>query len=104
MREIGVRVKLVERGFIRTNFPNAEELSKDRSLREFDAATSHNLSTRWADGVESVVAAEVIFTAATDGTDQLRYTVGEDARLWASQRGTQDDATFFEGMRALFGQ
>ena len=104
MREIGVRVKLVERGFIRTNFPNAVELSKDRSLREFDAATSHNLSTRWADGVESVVAAEVIFTAATDGTDQLRYPVGEDARLWLLSAALRTMRRFFEGMRALFGQ
>jgi hypothetical protein len=44
------------------------------------------------------------FTAATDGTDQLRYVAGEDARQFESQRDSQDDAIFFAGMRALFGQ
>jgi len=57
-----------------------------------------------ASGAEAATAAEVIFTAATDGTDQLRYTAGEDARHLASERACQDDATFFTGMRALFGQ
>ena len=44
----------------------------------------------------------VIYTAATDGTDQLRYTVGEDAKHLAAQRDSQDDATFFEEMHTLF--
>lgn len=107
MREIGVRVKLVEPGFIKTNFANAVEFSNDTSLSEYQRLVYklwEVAGSMRAAGAESVVAAEVIFTAATDGTDQLRYTVGEDARQWASQRDSQDDATFFEGMRRLFGQ
>jgi len=107
MREIGVRVKLVEPGFIKTNFSNAMEFCNNPALTEYQ----HLVGNLWgvagsmrAGGAESIVAAEVIFTAATDGSDQLRYTAGEDARQWASQRGSQDDAAFFAGMRALFGQ
>lgn len=44
----------------------------------------------------------VIYTAATDGSDQLRYTVGEDAKHLAAQRDSQDDATFFEEMHTVF--
>ena len=107
MREIGVRVKLVEPGFIKTNFGNAMEFNNNKSLSEYQPLVGklwEVAGSMRADGAEAVVAAEVIFTAATDGTDQLRYTVGEDARRLASQRGSQDDATFFAGMRRLFGQ
>jgi short-subunit dehydrogenase len=107
MREIGVRVKLVEPGFIKTNFGNAMEFNNNKALGEYQPLVGklwEVAGSMRADGAEALVAAEVIFTAATDGTDQLRYTVGEDARRLASQRGSQDDATFFAGMRRLFGQ
>jgi short-subunit dehydrogenase len=107
MREIGVRVKLVEPGIIKTNFANAMEFSNDTSLREYQRLVGklwEVAGSMRANGAEAEVAAEVIYTAATDGTDQFRYTVGEDAKHLASRRDTQDDATFFKEMRALFGQ
>jgi NAD(P)-dependent dehydrogenase (short-subunit alcohol dehydrogenase family) len=107
MREIGVRVKLVEPGIIKTNFANAMEFSNDISLREYQRLVDklwEVAGSMRANGAEAVVAAEVIYTAATDGTDQLRYTVGEDAKHLAAQRDSQDDSTFFAGMRTLFGQ
>jgi NAD(P)-dependent dehydrogenase (short-subunit alcohol dehydrogenase family) len=107
MREIGVRVKVVEPGMIKTNFFNAMEFSNDRTLTEYQRLVGKLfafVSATAAKGADAAVAAEAIYTAATDGTDQLRYTAGEDARLWASQRASQDDAAFFAGMRALFGQ
>ena len=57
-----------------------------------------------AAGAEASVAAEAIYTAATDGTDQMRYTVGEDARHLAEQRDTLDYAKLFKMMRTMFGQ
>jgi NAD(P)-dependent dehydrogenase (short-subunit alcohol dehydrogenase family) len=107
MREIGVLVKLVEPGFIKTNFRNAIEFSNDQSLSEYQRLVGKLWETTRsmaANGAESIAAAEVIFTAATDGTDRLRYTVGEDARHWTSQRDSQDDAKFFAEMRKLFHQ
>ena len=47
--------------------------------------------------------AEVVHTATTDGTDQLRYEAGADAVRLLAQRRDVDDATFFAGMRAQFG-
>jgi hypothetical protein len=49
------------------------------------------------------VAAEVIFEAATDGKDQLRYTAGEDAKAIIAQRRELDDTTFMAGMKTQFG-
>ncbi len=43
------------------------------------------------------VVAQVIYTAATDGTNQLRYTAGDDAKMIIAQRQQVDDATFISG-------
>jgi NAD(P)-dependent dehydrogenase (short-subunit alcohol dehydrogenase family) len=106
MREIGVRVKLVEPGMIKTNFGNAMEFNNDSSLSEYQRLVGklwEIAGSMRANAAEAMAVAEVIFTAATDDTDQLRYTAGEDAKHLASQRDSQDDATFFEQMRTFFG-
>jgi hypothetical protein len=52
---------------------------------------------------EPGVVAEVIYQAATDGTNQLRYTAGEDAKVLVAQRKQADDATFIGGIKRQFG-
>ena len=42
----------------------------------------------------SIVVAKVIYEAATDGTDTLRYTAGEDAKEFVANRKAADDVTF----------
>jgi hypothetical protein len=46
--------------------------------------------------------ADVIYEAATDGTNKLRYTAGEDAKEIIAQRQQLDDETFFSGIRSQF--
>lgn len=107
MRAIGVRVKLVEPGFIKTNFAKAVEFNNDESLSEYQGLVGklwEVAEPMRANGSDATVAAEVIYTAATDGSDQLRYTAGEDAKQMVMQRNSQADAAFFEQMHARFGQ
>jgi NAD(P)-dependent dehydrogenase (short-subunit alcohol dehydrogenase family) len=107
MREIGVRVKVIEPGMIKTNFANAMEFNNDTALHEYQSLIGkfwEGLGPLVANAAEPAVVAEVIYAAVTDGTDQLRYTAGEDARHFAAQRAAQDDAAFFKQMRTLFGQ
>ena len=54
-------------------------------------------------GSEPIVVAEVIYEAVTDGTDQLRYTAGEDAKEFIANRKAVDDATFIGGIKSQFG-
>ena len=49
------------------------------------------------------VAAETIYEAATDGSDRLRYLVGEDAKTWASMLAGMDGEQYFANMSAMFG-
>ena len=52
---------------------------------------------------EPSVVAEVIYEAATDGTDQLRYTAGEDARMLMENRKKYSDAEFIGGIKSQMG-
>ncbi len=48
--------------------------------------------------------AEVVFEAATDGKDTLRYPAGEDAKAYYQQRKVAGDEIFRKGIRdAFFG-
>ena len=47
--------------------------------------------------------AEVIYDAATDGTDQIRYISGQAAaQLLANRSSAEQDEQFVAGMRAQF--
>jgi hypothetical protein len=56
-----------------------------------------------ASGDEPEVVAEVVYQAATDGTDQLRYTAGPYAAELLANRAAADDTTFVGGVKQQFG-
>ena len=107
MAEIGVRVKIVEPGMIKTDFGGRSfDFNNDESMTEYQGL----VGKLWAameplasSGSEPEVVAEVIYKAATDETDQLRYTAGPDAEQIVAQRKASDDATFLNGIKAQFG-
>ena len=104
---LGVRVKLIEPGMVRTDFAGRSfDFSNDPALAEYQPTVQALLGAmgpmaEHASLAESV--AEVIYQAATDGADQLRYEVGEDARQLLAARRSTDDASFLGHMRAQFG-
>ncbi|GAA2645207.1 SDR family oxidoreductase [Paractinoplanes durhamensis] len=104
---IGVSVKIVEPGFVNTDFGGRSfDFTNDESLAEYQklvGAFYSALSEFAAGGDDASVVAEVIFRAATDGTDQLRYTAGPYAAELLGQRAAVDDATFIGGIRQQFG-
>ena len=55
------------------------------------------------EGSEPELVAEVIYQAATDGSDQMRYIAGADAEQLIAGRKSADDATFLGGIKAQFG-
>ncbi|MBZ9772400.1 SDR family oxidoreductase [Mesorhizobium sp. CO1-1-8] len=102
---IGVRVKIVEPGMVATGFGAALDFSNDESLTEYQDAigklmTGFEKAQKSASPPEAV--AEVVYEAATDGTDRLRYAVGADAKTVLAARKSQDDATFLRGIRDQF--
>jgi len=93
LQPLGIKVKLVEPGGIKTDFAG-------RSMNEFDQskfpeykAYNDKILARFKDpkytqnfGTPEMVA-EVIWQAATDGTNTLRYLAGKDAKqFWGLRR------------------
>lgn len=107
LESIGIKVKLVEPGAIATDFAERSlDLVRDDALPEYEEITNKLLSAFETIGSQSSpasVVAEVIWTAVTDGTNTLRYTAGEDAKVFVANRKAQDDATFIAGIKTQFG-
>lgn len=105
---LGIRVKLVEPGGVKTDFAGRSfDFSNDESLAEYQPlvqallAAMANMDTSAHQTPEEV--AEVIFTAATDSSPRLRYVSGEGAKALLATRYKGDEEAFLAGLRAQFG-
>ena len=110
MRAIGVKMKIVEPGSITTNFLGRSlDFAVDDSMPEYKdmsdtiAATLEGMRATPDRGAAPSVCAEVIFAAATDGTDKLRYPAGPDAEQFLSLKDGKTDEEYIDGMAAQFG-
>jgi short chain dehydrogenase len=104
---LGCKMKIVEPGAIKTDFAGRSfDFMNDESLIEYREVVQKLMGAIGAllqNASEPGVVAEVIYQAATDGTNQLRYTAGEDAKVLVAQRKQADDATFIGGIKRQFG-
>ncbi len=106
MAAVGVKVKIVEPGLVKTDFGGRFfDFNNDETIIEYQEIVGKLLAgfariTEMAS--EPILVAEVIYRAATDGTDQLCYIAGKDAEETIAKRKAEDDATFLQGMRNQF--
>ena len=105
LRQFGIGLKIVEPGGMKTDF----------FTRSFDTGR-HEAYDKLVDKVMSVITdpkqmeshsspaqiAEVVYEAATDGKDQLRYVAGEDARATYAMRLQVGDEAFRKGLQKQF--
>ena len=104
---LGIRVKLVEPGGIKTDFGGRSlDFNNDPALPEYQPLVQSVLGVlgpMMEAGSTPESIAEVVYAATTDDTDQLRFEAGADAKQMLAGRRTADDASFFAGMKAQFG-
>lgn len=105
LEPLGIRVRIVEPGMIKTNFGGSSfDLAVDESLSDYAPTTEAmgrvfgKLATSPSDP-ETV--AEVIWDAVNDAGSRLRFRAGEDAEELLDRRKTQDDETFIGGIKEL---
>jgi NAD(P)-dependent dehydrogenase (short-subunit alcohol dehydrogenase family) len=107
VQEFGGKVKIVEPGAIATDFTGRSlDFSNDESMTEYQPIVGKLLAATQAmfgEASPASVVADVIYEAATDGTDQLRYAAGEDAKAIIAQRQHADDAAFTSVIKSQFG-
>lgn len=107
LEPIGIHMKIVEPGVIKTNFGGSSfDFNNDESLAEYQPFVGQIMAAMGsmeASGSDPIIVAETIYEAATDGTSQLRYIAGDDAKAIIEQRKATDDATFLAGLKAQFG-
>ena len=97
LNPIGIRTKIIEPGGYKTEFAG-------RSLSAFGAGSLTDYQQPWdrftaalaqwsfSENIREV--ADAIYQAATDGSDQLRYPVGQDAEQMLQLRLQMDDPNF----------
>lgn len=108
LRPLGIRVKIVEPGAIKTDFyDRSVEMAHDRALSEYNALVDKaipRMNKAGAKAAPPAIVAKAIYRAATDGGWKLRYPVGADARGLLSMRRLLPDAAYQAMIRqALLG-
>lgn len=108
LEPFGVRVKIVEPGMIKTDFGGRSfDFCNDESLVEYQG-TVQQLFAYWgklgSNPSDPSVVAAVIWKAAHDDTDALRFRAGADAELLLGARKAQDDATFIGDLKSQLGR
>lgn len=105
--EFGGQVKIIEPGAIETDFAGRSfDFNNDESLTEYQGTVAKLFSVMPAmleHASPASLVAEVIYEAATDGTSQIRYIAGEDAKVLLNNRKQLDDAVFIGGIKSQFG-
>ena len=106
LNPFGIRVKLVEPGAIKTDFVTRSlDVLQKEGLRAYDDFVNRVReawnAARQLSSPEMV--AEVIFQAATDGTPQLRYIAGADAKMIIETRAKISQEEYYALIRNRFG-
>ena len=101
--EIGVRVKLIEPGAVRTDFyGRSAEFVHDPNLMPYQGAierSRHRMQTMGSKGCSPEQVAATIWQAVTDDSEQLRYPVGSDARMLLGLRRFMSDRRYLATLR-----
>ncbi len=107
LAEFNIKVKTVAPGRVATDFASR---SLDTIINEGDK-TPYDISIQkvWdafrsgLTGSNPDLIAEVIYTAATDGSHQLRYLAGEDAKSMYEAWKNMSNEDFYEMIKTNFG-
>ena len=107
MDAIGVKVKIVEPGMIATDFAGRSfDFQNNPELVEYQEVVGKVMQAFASGGGMSPstpeLVAEVIYDAATDGSNQMRYRAGADAHYLLDSRKELDEDAFIQNIKDQF--
>jgi NAD(P)-dependent dehydrogenase (short-subunit alcohol dehydrogenase family) len=98
LRQFNIKVKIIEPGAIKTDFyTRSITVAKQAGLTAYDdyvQRTLPQMDRAGKEGSPPEITAQAIYTAATDGSWQLRYPAGGNAGLLLALRKLLPDAWF----------
>jgi NAD(P)-dependent dehydrogenase (short-subunit alcohol dehydrogenase family) len=106
LEPFGIKVILIEPGFIKTNFANAVVIAK----RAQDSASPYSglmqkmraSTTELAKNAsDAELVANIILEAASNPNPRLRYLAGKDVESWAASKKNMNELEFFNMMKNL---
>jgi len=104
--QFGIKVVLIEPGFIKTNFSNAMVIAKKAqdpsspySPMMQKIQTSSNEMAKNGSSVDIV--SKAILKAVTSERPNLRYLAGKDVETWAANKKTMSDTQFHDMMQGI---
>lgn len=104
--QFGIKVVLIEPGFIQTNFSNAmiiarkaQDPSSTYSPMMQKIQTSSNEMAKNGSSVD--VVSKAILKAVTSERPDLRYLAGKDVEAWAANKKTMSDTQFHDMMQGI---
>lgn len=106
LNPLGIRMKIVEPGGYKTNFAGRSmSLYGGGGIDAYQERIDRflGLLEHWPMSENIGEVADVIFEAATDGTEKLRYPVGHDAAPLLEARRQMDDVDFKKMMQTQTG-
>lgn len=105
LEPLGIRVRIVQPGMIKTDFGGRSfDFAMDDTLTDYGptaAAMGRLFGKLAANPSAPEVVADVIWQAANETTDRLRFRAGADAETLLEARKARDDAEFLGGVKAL---
>jgi NAD(P)-dependent dehydrogenase (short-subunit alcohol dehydrogenase family) len=105
LEPLGIHVRIVEPGMIRTNFGGSSfDFAMDEDLGDYAPmaeAMGRVFGKLASNPSDPKTVAEVIWDAANETGDRLRFRAGADAVELLDRRKVQGDATFIGGIKQL---
>lgn len=106
LEPFGIKVILIEHGFIRTNFAHAMVVAKKvqdpaspySELMQKIMASASELAKNASD---AELVANIILDAASNPNPHLRYLAGKDVESWAAGKKNMDELEFFNMIKGL---